>query len=178
MNREETAKIMAIMMTTYSNFEPKNLDETINVWSIVFEPYDFRAVQNGLLAYIRNNQSGFAPAPGQIIDYISKASRVDELTPEEAWSMTYKAICKSSYGYKEEFEKLPPLVQKAIGQPERLRDMARDDNFNIGVESSNFMRAYRIYADRKAEDEKTGIDIVARLSRVGMPQIGVANESE
>lgn len=178
MSREEVAKLFGVIMATYSAFKPTDIEASIDAWVAILLPYDEKMVQNGLLAYLRNDTSGFAPTPGQIIGYISKGVSRAEESPEEAWSKVYKAICRSSYGYIEEFNKLSPTIQNAVGSPERLRDMARDESFNAGVESSNFMRAYRKCVERKEEEARIGVDIFRRLEKLGMPQIGVNNDTE
>ena len=77
-----------------------------------------------------------------------------ELNEMEAWSLVNKAIRNSAYNSVEEFEKLPPLVQKAVGLPSSLREWAMTENLNKEVIMSNFQRAYKIELQREKELQK------------------------
>lgn len=61
---------------------------------------------------------------------------------------------------KEEFSKLPPLVQKAVGTPDNLRNWSQTNLESVEtVIQSNFLRAYRVEAHRAAEISKMPSDI-------------------
>ena len=100
---------------------------------------------------MKSNTSGFAPAPGQIIDKIHTMTQPQELNETEAWSLVSKAIRNSGYNSTEEFAKLPPLVQKAVGLPSQLRTWALDENYNEQVAMSSFQRAYKAELKRNEE---------------------------
>ena len=58
--------------------------------------------------------------------------------------MVQNAICRAGYHAKEEFDKLPPEVQNAVGSPNVLRQWARVEQDELAtVVQSNFMRAFR-----------------------------------
>lgn len=65
----------------------------------------------------------------------------------------------SIYNSQEEFSKLPPLVQKAVGSPNVLRLWAADGSYSEQVASSNFMRSYRNEAKKQEEYEKLPADM-------------------
>ena len=77
----------------------------------------------------------------------------------EAWSLVSKAIRNSAYNSVEEFAKLPPIVQNAVGLPDQLRTWALDENYNEQVISSNFMRCYRTELARHEELSKMPAEI-------------------
>lgn len=120
----------------------------------VTEEYTYEQVDMALRSYIKSNTSGFAPAPGQIIDKIHTMTQPQELNEMEAWSLVYKAICNSTYNSVSEFEKLPPLVQKAVGLPDSLREWAMTENLNHEVVMSNFQRAYKTELKRHEEFQR------------------------
>lgn len=68
------------------------------------------------------------------------------LTADEAWKLVEKAIWNSpNHHAAAEFDKLPPLVQKAVGRPEQLYDwnlVFRRGTLRDEVES-NFREAFR-----------------------------------
>lgn len=77
-----------------------------------------------------------------------------ELNEMEAWSLVYRAICNSTYNSVSEFEKLPPLVQKAVGLPDSLREWAMTENLNKEVVMANFQKAYKAELHRHEELQK------------------------
>ena len=116
--------------------------------------YSYEQVNAGLNLYMKSDTRGFPPVPGQIIDKIHIVTAPQELNEMEAWSFVSKAIRNSGYNSVEEFAKLPPLVQKAVGLPSQLRTWALDENYNEEVVSSNFIKCYRNELARQRELQK------------------------
>ena len=94
------------------------------------------------------------PTPADIRAEAVKLSMPDEPNETEAWTLVSKAIRNSSYNSIQEFSKLPPLVQKAVGQPSQLEQWAMDEDYNENVVASNFMRTYRGEVIRAKEYNK------------------------
>ena len=162
MNRDEAKRIIQIMVATYPNYKPNDLSNTVDIWHMMLEDYSYGEIAAALKAYISTDTSGFAPSVGQVIDKLhtlKTTAQGNNLTESEAWSMVYKAICKANYYAEEEFAKLPPLVQKAVGTPAQLRMWANDPEFNVGVASSNFNRVYRNCMEREKELAKLPTDV-------------------
>lgn len=154
MTREETVKIIRIMVDSYPNYKPNDLSETVDVWQMMLEDYSYQEVAVALKAYILSDDSGFAPSIGKLVSKIHTMTAPQELNEMEAWSLVYKAICNSTYNSVSEFEKLPTLVQKAVGLPDSLREWAMTENLNLEVVMSNFQRAYKAELKRHEELQK------------------------
>lgn len=155
MTRDETKKIIRIMVDSYPNFKPSDISETIDVWCMMLDGFSYQQVSVALKAYILSDSSGFAPSIGALVDKIHGMSHPNELNEMEAWSLVSKAIRNGYYGAEEEFEKLPEMVQKAVGNPSNLRAWAHTDEQSIeNVVQSNFMRTYRSVAKKQYEQEK------------------------
>lgn len=81
-----------------------------------------------------------------------------QLNELEAWSLVEKAIRNSIYNSQEEFSKLPPLVQKAVGSPNVLRLWAADGSYSEQVACWKIVRAAKkaelIYEKDKEAAEK------------------------
>lgn len=159
MTREETVKIIRIMVDSYPNYKPNNISETVDVWNMMLSDYDYNLVAMALKAYILSDTSGFAPSIGQLVAKIQTLTKPQELNEMDAWSLVSKAIRNSGYNSVEEFAKLPPLIQKAVGLPDQLRIWALDENYNEQVISSNFMRCYRTELTRYEELSKMPEDV-------------------
>lgn len=154
MTREETVKIIRIMVDSYPNYKPNDISETVDVWHMMLEEYSYQEVSVALKAYILSDDSGFAPSIGKLVSKIHTMTAPQELNEMEAWSLVYKAICNSTYNSVSEFEKLPPLVQKAVGLPDSLREWAMTENLNCEVVMSNFQKAYKAELKRHEELQK------------------------
>lgn len=154
------------MVDSYPNYKPNNISETVDVWQMMLSDYDYNLVAMALKAYILSDTSGFAPAISQIIAKIQTISRPQELSEAEAWALVSRAIRNSGYNSVEEFAKLPPLVQKAVGLPDQLRTWALDENYNEQVVSSNFMRCYRTELARHEELSKMPAEVKALIENV------------
>lgn len=154
MTETEAKKIIASMMALYSNYRPIDVDYTARAWADTLEEYSYEQADMGLRAFARSDTSGFAPSPGQVIDKIQTLTRPEELNEMEAWALVSKALRNSGYNSVEEFSKLPPLIQKAVGIPDQLRTWALEEDFNEDVNSSNFIKNYRVVLRRQKELDK------------------------
>jgi hypothetical protein len=155
MTREETKKIIRIIIDSYPNYKPSDLSETVDVWCMMLEEYSYQQIAVALKAYILTDTSGFAPSIGQLVGKLHSVARNDELNEMEAWALVSNAIKNGYYGAEEEFAKLPEVVQKAVGTPANLRAWAHTDEQSIeNVVQSNFMRTYRMVVKRESEYAK------------------------
>lgn len=181
MTREETKKILRIMCSTYPNYKPSDLSETIDIWQMVLSDYSYQQIATGLKAYILSDTTGFAPSVGQIVDKIKTIEQPVVLNESEAWGMVSKAIRNGYYGAVEEFAKLPPLVQKAVGTPDNLRNWSQTNLESIEtVIQSNFLRSYRVEAQRAGEISKMPSDIKTMIENMSQNSYSaqIANKNE
>ena len=158
MTRNDVTKLIYVIKNTwpkvYEHFSRDDWSGMIDAWAMVFDEYSYFQASRGLAAYMKSENRGFPPSPGQIIDKIHRMSGTGHPNAGAAWSMVRKALSRSGYYSEEEFAKLPPEVQEAVGSAGQLYRMACDENFNEDVESSNFKRIYANVLARHEEDEK------------------------
>ena len=181
MTREETVKIIRIMCDCYPNYKPSNLSETVDVWNMMLEEYSYSQISTALKTYVHSDTSGFAPSIGQLLDKLHAIQNPQELNEMEAWSLVSKALRNGYYGAVEEFNNLPPLVQKAVGSPDNLRNWSQTDTNSIeNVVQSNFMRSYRLVVNRENEIKKMPADVRTLIENVNKTsysaQIGSKNQ--
>lgn len=183
MTREETKKIIRIICDSYPNYRPSNLSETVDVWSSMLDSFSYQQISVALKAFILTDTSGFAPSIGQLVQMIKKAEQKDEMNELEAWTMVSKAIRNSSYHAEEEFAKLPPLVQKAVGSPRQLQNWSQTSLESIEtVVQSNFLKTYRGVYKREQELQALPENVRNALASISCAprvvkseQIGVKN---
>jgi len=155
MTRDETKRIVMIIVSTYPNFKPLDMSFTVDAWSTMLSDYSYNEIALALKAYVTTSSSGFAPDPGQIIDKIYMVEDFNQLNEMEAWALVSKALRNGYYGAEEEYEKLPPIVQKAVGTVSNLRNWSQTDTESVeNVIQSNFMRAYRTEIKRAHEAKR------------------------
>lgn len=180
MTRDETIKLLMAIQSAYPNFKPPDKTVAVDTWYTMLRDMDYNVVQMGLRAYITSDTSGFAPSIGQLINTIYTIQNPQELNEMEAWFLVSRAIRNGYYGAVEEFNKLPPLVQKAVGSPDNLRNWALTDSKSIeNVVQSNFMRTYRTVVNRENEIKKMPADVRTLIENVNKTsysaQIGTKN---
>lgn len=165
MTKTEVKKIIAVMIATYPNYKPGNIDIVVDVWGDMLGGYTYEQVNMALKAYILSDTSGFAPSIGQIVEKMQLFCETEtrELNEMAAWQLVLRAMRNSIYHAEEEFAKLPPVVQKAVASPGQLREwaMAEDvDGTWMNVTQSNFMRTYRAETVKDREMQKLSPDIL------------------
>lgn len=156
MTRRETVGIMAILQTAYPAFYAKQDDqerkEAAALWFELFADDDPNLVGAAVKALIVGG-GAFPPSIGEIKQKMFDLTHEKELSETEAWALVSKACANGYYGYKEEFAKLPPAVQAAVGRPEQLKEWSNMSLETVeSVIASNFMRGYKTILRRQKED--------------------------
>lgn len=156
MNKQEAAKILSIMQTNYPDSFKGKTDEmvlaTINLWAQMFADDSANDVTAAVMAHIAADTGAFMPNVGMIKNRLTKMRRPDELTEQEAWNLVQNALRNGIYGAKEEYEKLPPMVQRMVGSPSQLKEWAMMDADTVqSVVASNFQRSYKVRAASERE---------------------------
>ncbi|WP_167957943.1 replicative helicase loader/inhibitor [Anaerosporobacter faecicola] len=162
MIRQEVVKILMIISSAFPNFKSDNMSNTADVWATLLADYDYNVIQASLMTYIASSNSSFAPSVSQLIAGTRTVTGLEGKyeNEEEAWSLVYKAICKSTYYSVEEFNKLPALCQKAIGSPDNLRELAKSDVSVLqSVEKSLFVKTYRNELARQQQHDLIPISV-------------------
>jgi hypothetical protein len=136
---------------SFVNMDERLLKLKIELWEKEFANDDLNVVYAAIRTYMRSPER-FAPTIGQIREKMDMLTEPDKLSEVAAWALVSKACRNGYYGYKEEFAKLPPEIQQAVGRPEQLREWAAMDAETVGsVVASNFMRSYRTTKQRAKE---------------------------
>jgi len=159
MTETDIRKLLFTINSVYPTFKVDNPEQMVKIWFEFLGDQDPIAIGMALKNYIRTSKSDFAPSIGQLIQGAYDLQNRNEMNAGDAWAMVIKAIRRSTYYAEDEFNKLPPLVQKAVGSPWQLRAWASDSSFNEGVASSNFRRAYASVCERSKEDALMSPDI-------------------
>lgn len=168
MTREDTKKLLLAIEAAYPNFKPENASLTVDTWQWALEEYPDEAVKGALQIYLKTNNTGFAPSVSQLIGCIHAPKENEQLSEGEAWALVKKAISDGNYHSKQRFDELPPIVQRAVGGAEMIRQWAACDSNEVNnVIASNFMRTYRAVLSKQSFGDKVPpqlSDLVKALS--------------
>lgn len=128
MNREKIIDILGILKVAYprfyANMTKDEAEKTINLWCEMFKNDPPELVAIAVKKLITELQ--YPPTIADIKNTMYKlVDRIEDNT--ELWNKFIKALKNSGYNSKEEYEKLPEIVQKFVGSHERLRDYAMMD---------------------------------------------------
>ncbi len=161
MTTQEIAKLVYVTKAAYpryyEKFTKKDFDNVIAVWEMVLDKYSYQEASEGLKVYIASDTKGFPPAPGQIIDCITKITApVDHsMLADEAWALVDKAVRNSNYNAEQEFEKLPDICKEVVRSPGVLKEYAMMDLDEYqNVQKGYFLKAYNALIERKRSEAK------------------------
>lgn len=180
MNKKEAAQIIAIMQTNYPdefrNMSDQAMMAKVNLWAKMFEEYSYTEMELAVYAHMATDTGRFMPPVGVIRSMLVKISQPEEMTELEAWAYVSKALRNSAYNSAEEFEKLPPVVQRLVGSASQLREWGQMDSDTVNsVVASNFQRSYRARAknerDYLALPSSVKSHMAALADKMKMPEL-------
>ena len=170
MSRQELLQIFALLE---ANYEPQFAKKTdlnkramVNLWEEHFIDKDYNLVKAAVNAYISTDTTGYVPNVGQINEQIRKLTNPDQMTEQEAVALIIKATQRSTYYAEEEFNKLPPILQRLAGSPEQLRVWGgmQEDEIQTVV-ASNLMRSYKVIAKNEEAQQTLPSSVRAMLEQ-------------
>ena len=152
MNEADTKKILASLTVAYPSLADDKAIPIVRLWSSMFADEPYELVSAAVKTYIASDTKGFPPAIGKIKQLCISLLESENISEAEAVSLILKATRNGIYGSEEEFAKLPPVCQRIVVNPERLKDWALLDSDEVNtVIASNLRRAY--VAEKTREQE-------------------------
>lgn len=128
---------------SFSNMDARTMALKAELWEREFGKENPNIVYAAIRTFMRT-PSRFAPSIGQVREIMNSLTAGEELPEQTAWAMVSAACRNGLYGYKKEFDKLPPDVQAAVGAPEQIKAWAMMDADTVeSVVASNFMRNFK-----------------------------------
>lgn len=156
MTYDDALIVLAVLKAAYPHsfkgMKRADGEAMAKLWQMQFASESLEDVTAAVNALISTRTAGYSPAIGEVKEKLHALRTVDSLSEQEAWALVSKACRNGYYGYLEEFAKLPPEVQRAVGRAEQLRDWAlMDEDTFQSVIGSNFQRNYRATQVREKE---------------------------
>ena len=151
MTKNEAGVVVKMISTFYPNeftkTTPEQMKYIVEMWAATCERYRPEQVTAALQQFMATDLKGYAPKPGQLINLIAAPEDDHDLNEGEAWNLILKAVSNGIYGAEDEYNQLPELLQKAIGSPFIIHEMAMREV--TSVDESNFKRNYRTVLERE-----------------------------
>ena len=156
MNKENISQMMDLLVAAYGEKaynadSPEKMAKVMNQWTVMFKDDDPGEVLIAVKDCIATLQ--FAPKIADIKSRISQNRMAGQPTEMEAWAMVYKSVMESDGMNKARqlFDALPVIAQDLVSMPEQLLDWKEADGKTLTtVIASNFMRSYKVKAEREA----------------------------
>lgn len=171
MTMEQTVQVLTLVQCEYpgsfSQLDERGMALKIELWAKEFANDEYNIVFAAVRTYMRTPER-FAPSIGQVREIMTSLTAGEELPEQSAWALVSAACRNGLYGYREEFDKLPPEVQAAVGAPEQLKAWAAMDADTVeSVVASNFMRNFK--ANKAREKARAALppemrDLIAGIS--------------
>lgn len=178
MTKDQFKILVKAMKAVYTSpgFIPDQ--HAFDVWYSMLKDLEYAVASRAVQIYIQTQVS--PPTIAGIRNQLTKIRRIedDDLNEMMAWELVKRARRRSGYYENEEFEKLPTIVQRAIGSPAKLHELAISENLNESVESSNFMRAFRIEKQREEERTKLSPDVLEFIQNLEIKKIHQEKKEE
>ena len=127
MKLEEAGGVLQILYAAYPHIykmgNTEQAQQTIDLYFSMFGEYPIDVVLVALKNYIRSNKD--FPSIAGIQEQINLLQ--GEQSPAELWTALEKAIGRSAYNYVNEFNRLPDVVQRWLGEPITLHKLSQQD---------------------------------------------------
>lgn len=154
MNRVETIQVITLLAGNYDSIAKKDKTQKelmIATWLECLGDLDYKLVLNAVKKTIISS-----PYPPTIHDIRKNAIEIIEPTKSNAlaeWDECYKMICNGNYMTQEEFNSHSEICKKFLGSITQLRAYSSNEDFNMDVVRSNFLKQYEILAAREQEQK-------------------------
>lgn len=151
----EARKLMAVFWAIYPNYNPINTELAAQAWADATSEYTYKDVEKAFKIYAKNNTSGFAPNPGQIIEEIYRLSHAHEMNANQAWDFVIATIENNdSTRAVDLFEVLPNEIKRAIGGLNSFIEIKYMSKTERAKEKINFSKCYQYELEEQKRFEK------------------------
>ena len=168
MTVDEFQIIAKAIRSVYPNMLPD--DGARDVWYSMLSDLSYPQVSTALKVHMMTSKY-----PPTIADL--RADHAERgMSEMEAWAMVRKAIRNGSYGAEEEYEKLPEIIQRAVGAASNLRQWGQSDSGMLETIEAHFLKAFRIERDREHQNAQISPQMRNLLNGIYQKTLEVKNE--
>lgn len=150
--------------------------DAFDVWYLLLNDLSYEVLSTAIHKYMMTEK--FPPKPADI-RRLSAQMTTDGIPSEvEAWAMVRKALESLKWDNpQEEYDKLPEVVRRAVGNPANLKEWAMSDMGDVEtVISSNFMRTYKAVSKVHAENQQIHPLVAQRIEEMRTQMLEVYDD--
>lgn len=154
MNKQETVQIITLLAGNYESIANKSEMQQkmmLNTWYECLGDLDYNLVLQAVKKTIINSK--YPPTINEIRQNAIEMINPTKNNALEDWDECYKMICNGSYMTKEEFDAHSEICKKFLGSLSQLKAYSRNQDFNMDVVRSNFLKQYDNLMKRKQEQK-------------------------
>lgn len=171
MKRENVIKILTLLKTAYPRYykdtSKTEAQNTILLYQTMFEDDDLELVLIAIKELINTFQ--YPPTIADIKNKMYSLKHLNDIDTDNSslWNIFAKACSHSAYNSKEEYDKLPRILQKFAGSPERLFNYSQLQTSEFEtVIKGQFLKQIEILRAREKEEEQMLPDVRKELKRL------------
>lgn len=162
MNKQETAKIVGVLMgyypDTFKGMDDAQTQMFVDIWQKSFADDSYNDVSLAVWDFIQRSTDDFMPRVGKI-KAIMNDHRFENVPNEmEAFEILMKARCRYNIyapdTEDDDFEKLPNAIKRAIGGRRGFISIGllNTESESFSIEKTHFMKQYRTEIEREKSD--------------------------
>lgn len=166
MTVQETGIIMDILTAAYPRFcGGTDRAQMLALWAEMFADDNVAFVAAAVKSYIATDMKGYPPHIGAIKNAMHSLTQRNAVDEDQAVELLRRAVSNSAYEALEEFERLPPSIQRMAGSPNQLYEWSQmdPDAFN-SVIISHFRKSWRARQESQRQDALLPADVKNVLS--------------
>lgn len=169
----ETQKAFALVQSMYPDANRSLSDDALQIvlkeWERQFAGFEAATVFAAIEHLIATRQGAFAPNIAEIKEAVRHLGNAEESTFAEEWPTVLQAIQNSTYNSRESYARLSPQMQKALGSPARLRELAGLDDSSIEYARHDLGKSFAFVRQREADHQKTPASVRAYIGQASKP---------
>jgi len=159
MTREEFTLLVKGMKSIYSYDNFLRDQYSVDMWYSLLADLDYKVAAASLKNFMQTSTK--VPTPADIRNGAFQLTTKPGMSDAQAWAMVSKAISNSGYNSRQEFDKLPETIRRAVGSARQLEVWSQTDIQSVEtVIQSQFLRSYRSECTRSEQAAKMSPDIM------------------
>lgn len=173
MTRADAAKLVAIIVTAYPNFDKfkdaQAVASTVDLWATMFDSDDARIVGLAVKKHIATNK--WPPSVAELREIMLEIQRPELIPPDQAWAAVSDYMHTAGSWAGEHLDQaLPPLVARAVEVIgcHNLYEMNRGSygDSKPGMARVAFMQQYTAMYDREKARAMTPAEVTAAIDAI------------
>lgn len=157
MEKEQVRKLLTILRTnypqTFKGWDSEQQQLYMEIWHNGLKNDDYKLALKAIETFIYGEPREFAPNIGQVKNKMFELQPVKQIDVGSAWDKVVSAARCDWQSAKEEFDKLPAVVQQALGTERFLVEVGYADEESIKFHRKEFESKLQ----EVLQNEKTGV---------------------